>query len=80
MGGWDEILPSKMLLNEFKKEGKIATTGRYDSRMYQTVFCNDPYFNDLKNGEFMALPTMKYLGLDLTGQVSESIYHEQQPI
>ncbi|MNT38024.1 SusD family protein [compost metagenome] len=50
MGGWDEILPSKMLLSEFKKEGKIATTGRYDSRMYQTLFCNDPYFNDLKNG------------------------------
>jgi len=44
--GWDEITPSKMLLDEFKKEGKIATTGRYDSRMYQTVFCNDPYFND----------------------------------
>ncbi|WP_223581141.1 RagB/SusD family nutrient uptake outer membrane protein [Sphingobacterium sp. GVS05A] len=50
LGGWDEILPSKMLLSEFKKEGKIATTGRYDSRMYQTLFCNDPYFNDLKNG------------------------------
>ncbi len=50
LGGWDEILPSKMLLDEFKKEGKIATTGRYDSRMYQTVFCNDPYFNDIQQG------------------------------
>ena len=48
LGGWDEILPSKMLLSEFRKEGKIATTGRYDSRMYQTVFCEDPFFNDIQ--------------------------------
>lgn len=50
LGGWDEILPSKMLLSEFRKEGKIATTGRYDSRMYQTVFCEDPFFNDIQQG------------------------------
>ncbi len=44
--GWDEILPSEVLMNEFKKEGEIATTGRYDSRLYYTVFFNCPYFND----------------------------------
>ncbi len=46
LGGWDEISPNQVLIDEFKKEGKIATTGLYDSRFYQTVFCNDPYFND----------------------------------
>lgn len=44
--GWDEIRPSKMMLNEFKKEGRIATTGRFDSRAYASMFFNDPYFND----------------------------------
>lgn len=46
LGGWDQITPSAMLLAEFKKEGKIASTGRYDSRLYQTLFCEDDYFND----------------------------------
>ncbi len=49
LGGWDEILPSTMLVNEFKKEGKIASTGNYDSRLYQTLFFKDPYFNDPSN-------------------------------
>lgn len=46
--GWDEILPSTTLMNEFRKEGEIASTGRYDSRMYATVFFKCDYFN---NGE-----------------------------
>ena len=49
LGGWDEILPSPMLINEFKKEGKIATTGNYDTRFYSTIFFKDPYFNDPNN-------------------------------
>lgn len=49
LGGWDEILPSAMLVNEFKKEGKVATTGNYDSRLYSTIFFKDPYFNDVNN-------------------------------
>lgn len=44
--GWDEILPSKLLMDEFMKEGEIATTGRYDSRLYSTIFYQCPYFND----------------------------------
>lgn len=44
--GWDEILPSKTLMNEFMKEGEIATTGRYDSRLYETIFFNCDYYND----------------------------------
>lgn len=47
LGGWDEITPSRFLLDEFKKEGKVATTGRYDSRLYATMFFNDEYFNDV---------------------------------
>jgi hypothetical protein len=49
LGGWDEILPSTMLVNEFKKEGQIATTGNYDTRLYSTLFFKDPYFNDPDN-------------------------------
>ncbi|EJW91024.1 RagB/SusD domain-containing protein [gut metagenome] len=44
--GWDEILPSQTLINEYKKEGETATTGRYDSRMYATLFFNCDYYND----------------------------------
>lgn len=44
--GWDEILPSEALMNEFFKEGETANTGRYDSRLYATVFFQCPYFND----------------------------------
>jgi hypothetical protein len=48
LGGWDEILPNSILVDEFKKEGKIATTGFYDSRLYQTIFFQCDYFNDGK--------------------------------
>lgn len=44
--GWDEILPSQMLMDEYMKEGAIATTGRYDSRLYETIFYQCDYFND----------------------------------
>lgn len=44
--GWDEILPSDMLMEAYMKEGKIATTGRYDSRLYESIFFQCDYFND----------------------------------
>jgi hypothetical protein len=44
--GWDEILPANVLMNAYRKEGRIATTGRYDSRLYHTIFFRDEYFND----------------------------------
>jgi hypothetical protein len=50
--GWDEILPNENLMNEYKKEGKVASTGRYDSRLYATIFFQDPYFNDGKGKVF----------------------------
>lgn len=46
LGGWDEILPSPTLMDAFMKEGEIAETGHYDSRLYQTVFFRCNYFND----------------------------------
>ena len=48
LGGWDEILPSEFLIDEFKKEGLTSNTGMYDKRLYHTVFCDVDYFN---NGE-----------------------------
>lgn len=48
LGGWDEILPSTVLMNAFMKEGNISSTGLYDSRLYQTIFFQTPYFNDGK--------------------------------
>jgi hypothetical protein len=49
LNGWDEMLPTQRLVDEFKNEGQIATTGLYDSRLYWSLFLNDPYFNDPAN-------------------------------
>lgn len=48
--GWDEILPSNILMDEYMKEGEIATTGRYDSRLYESVYFQCDYFNDVEAG------------------------------
>lgn len=53
LGGWDEILPSTRLMEEFKKEGRKASDGLYDQRLYNTVFFKDDYFNDAENGELI---------------------------
>lgn len=44
-GGWGNIEATKVLLDEFKSEGQVATTGKYDSRLYETLFFNDPDVN-----------------------------------
>lgn len=49
LGGWDEILPNSILMDEYKKEGQISTKGLYDSRLYQTIFFRCDYFNDGKS-------------------------------
>lgn len=46
LNGWACIKPSLRLLQEFKKEGKIATTGRYDTRAYKTIYFDDDYYRD----------------------------------
>lgn len=48
--GYDEITPNTRLLNEFKKEGRIALDGNYDKRAYETMFFKDSYFNDASAG------------------------------
>lgn len=48
--GWDEILPNNRLMEEYMKEGPVATTGRYDSRLYETIFFQCDYFNDPEAG------------------------------
>ena len=44
--GWDEILPSKTLMDEYMKEGKIGLNGYYDNRLYSTIFYQCDYWND----------------------------------
>lgn len=44
--GWDEILPSETLVNEYMKEGETSTKGLYDSRLYASIFFQCDYFND----------------------------------
>lgn len=34
------------MMEAYRKEGEIATTGRYDSRLYESVFFQCDYFND----------------------------------
>lgn len=46
LGGWDEILPSTKLMEEFKKEGKTSLSGMYDERLYNTCYFQDEYWND----------------------------------
>lgn len=53
IGGWDEILPSQKLVEEFKKEGKISNSGLYDQRLYNTLYIKDSYFNGDENGELI---------------------------
>jgi hypothetical protein len=53
IGGWDEILPSARLMEEYKKEGRKASDGLYDQRLYNTIYFKDDYFNDADNGELI---------------------------
>ena len=53
IGGWDEILPSARLVEEFKKEGRKASDGLYDQRLYNTIYLQDEYFNGAENGELI---------------------------
>lgn len=48
-GGWDEIVGVDKVLDLMKSEGKIATDGKYDSRLYWNCYFNDPYYNDNNN-------------------------------
>lgn len=49
LGGYGEIYGTQRLLTEMKKEGKVATGGMYDPRIYGTVYFEDSYFNNANN-------------------------------
>lgn len=53
IGGWDEILPNNRLVSEFMKEGRKASDGLYDQRLYNTIYFRDDYFNGAENGELI---------------------------
>jgi hypothetical protein len=40
-GGWGNIEANQELLEIFQSEGKVATTGKYDTRLYHSLFFND---------------------------------------
>lgn len=46
LDGYGEIYGTPRLLTEMLKEGKIAG-GNYDNRVYETVYFNDAYFNNV---------------------------------
>ena len=45
LNGYDEILPNDVLMNEYMKEGTL-NNGRYDERLYNTIYFSCDYFND----------------------------------
>ncbi len=51
LGGWGGIEANPAIVTEMKTEGMIATTGRYDSRLYGSVYFRDPFFNDTNTNE-----------------------------
>ncbi|CAM1334736.1 RagB/SusD family nutrient uptake outer membrane protein [Tenacibaculum aestuariivivum] len=51
LGGWGGIEANPTLVTEMKSEGMIATTGRYDSRLYSSVYFRDDFFNDTNTNE-----------------------------
>lgn len=46
IGGWGGIEATQRLLAEMKKEGKIASNGMYDNRLYGSLYFRDPYYNN----------------------------------
>lgn len=46
IGGWGGIAATMNVVNDMKKEGKIASNGLYDYRLYGSLYFRDPYYND----------------------------------
>ena len=46
IGGWGGIAATMSVVNEMKKEGKIASNGLYDNRLYGSLYFKDPFYND----------------------------------
>lgn len=52
LGGWDEIRAADNLMSIMTKEGKVATTGDYDSRVVGSLIFDHPDYNDPDNPPF----------------------------
>ncbi|MBC9796261.1 RagB/SusD family nutrient uptake outer membrane protein [Sinomicrobium weinanense] len=50
-GGWGGIEATMGLVEEMKKEGPVANDGRYDNRLYNTLYFRDPFYNDPNTSE-----------------------------
>lgn len=46
IGGWGGLEASKALENVMKSEGRVATNGLYDNRLYGTLYFRDDYYNN----------------------------------
>ncbi|MEO5788065.1 MAG: RagB/SusD family nutrient uptake outer membrane protein [Gelidibacter sp.] len=46
IGGWGGIAATMSVVNEMKKEGKIASNGLYDNRLYGSLYFKDPFYNN----------------------------------
>ncbi|MDN5199921.1 RagB/SusD family nutrient uptake outer membrane protein [Fulvivirgaceae bacterium BMA10] len=42
LGGWSDIAPTDALLTEMKSEGRRTSDNRFDERLYQTLYFDDP--------------------------------------
>lgn len=51
IGGWGGIAASQDVVNEMKSEGKIASNGLYDNRLYGSLYFRDPFYNDTTTKE-----------------------------
>ena len=46
IGGWGGIAATMDIVNEMKSEGKVASNGLYDNRLYGSLYFKDPFYND----------------------------------
>lgn len=51
IGGWGGIEATMSAVNEMKKEGKIASNGLYDNRLYGSLYFRDSFYNDTNTNE-----------------------------
>lgn len=63
LNGYGEIYGTQRLLTEMTKEGKIVA-GKYDARVYQTLYFNDPYFNNTADPQIYGKTYDKVFGLN----------------
>lgn len=46
VGGWGGIEATMAVVGEMKSEGKVASNGLYDNRLYGSLYFRDPFYND----------------------------------